>query len=160
MVCVQARAERAKEARWTALHASGEPRVRSNRTKQKGSPANKSARFRRFTDRIELNERNLTAQVSTSNVFRVIMEEAGNVVTSTMRNIPRFDGTKPKNYRKWSSKTCVVLSMSNKDVLDVKIEPVPIITDSDSPDAPTNLVEVQRWKRACETLVSIPLPRH
>ena len=79
-------------------------------------------------------------------------------MTSTIRNIPRFDGTKPENYREWSSKTRVVLSMSNKDVFDVlngSIEPVPAIADSDTPDTPTNLVEIQRWKRACETLFSV-----
>ena len=48
--------------------------------------------------------------------------------------------------------------MSNKDVLHVlnrPIEPVPIFTGSDTPDAPINLVEVQRRQRACETLFSI-----
>ena len=77
------------------------------------------------------------------------MEEHGNVVTSTIRNIPRFDGIKPENYREWSSKTRVVLSTSNKDlfgVLNGSVKPVPAITDSDTPDTPTNLVEIQRWK--------------
>ena len=79
---------------------------------------------------------NTAAQASTSNAFRAVMEEPGNVVTSTTRNIPRFDGTRPENYREWSSKTRVVLSMSNKDVFDVlngSVEPVPAITDSDTP---------------------------
>ena len=86
------------------------------------------------------------------------MEDPGNVVTSIIRNIPRFDGIKPENYREWSSKTHVVLSMSNKDVFSVvngSVEPVPAITDSDTLDTPTNLVEIQRWKRACETLFSV-----
>ena len=86
------------------------------------------------------------------------MEAPGNVVTSTIRNIPRFDGTKPENYRECSSETRVVLSMSNKDVIDVlngSVEPVPAITDSDTPDTPTNLVQTRRWKRAWETLFSI-----
>ena len=86
------------------------------------------------------------------------MEEPGNAVTSTIRNIPRFGGTKPENYREWSSTTRAVLSMSNKDVFDVlngSIEPVPAVTDSDTPDTPTNPVEIQRWKRACETLFSV-----
>ena len=101
---------------------------------------------------------NTKAQASTSNAFSAVMEEPGNVVTSTIRNIPRFDGAKQENYREWSSKTRVVLSMSNKDVFDVlngSVEPVPAITDSDTPDTPTNLVEIQRWKRACETLFSV-----
>ena len=41
------------------------------------------------------------------------------------------------------------------DVLNGSVEPVPAITDSDTPDTPTNLVELQRWKRACETLFSV-----
>ena len=45
------------------------------------------------------------------------MENPGDVVTLTIRDIPRFDGTKPENYRERSLKTRVVLSMSNKDVL-------------------------------------------
>ena len=86
------------------------------------------------------------------------MEEPGNVVTSTIRNIPRCDSSKPENYREWRLKTRVVLSMSNKDVFDVlngSVEPIPTITDSDTPGTSTNLVEIQRWKRACETLLSI-----
>ena len=58
----------------------------------------------------------------------------------------------------WSSKARVVLSMSSKDVIDVlngSVEPAPAITDSDTPDTPTNLVEIQRWKQACETLFSV-----
>ena len=85
---------------------------------------------------------NTTPQASTSKAFRAVMEEPGNVVTSTIRNIPRFDGTKPENYRKWGSKTRVVLSMSIKHVFDVlkgSVEPVRSITDSDAPDTPTNL---------------------
>ena len=151
---------------------------------KKGSPVDIPARFRRSaykielrkrgrgkpgervgtpqgpTDRIELQVREYTRQyrASTSNALRAVMEEPGNVVTMTIRNIPRFDGTKPENYREWSSKTRVVLSMSNKDVFDVLnglIEPVAAVTDSDTPDTPTNLVEIQRWKRACETLFSV-----
>ena len=38
--------------------------------------------------------------------------------------------------------------MSNKDVSDV-------LNGSIEPDTPTNLVEIQRWKRACETLFSV-----
>ena len=86
------------------------------------------------------------------------MEDPGNVVTSTIKNIPRFDGTKPDNYREWTPRTGVVLSMSNKDVFDVlngSIKPAPAVIDSDTPDTPTNLVEIQRWKRACETLFSV-----
>ena len=86
------------------------------------------------------------------------MEEPGNVVTSIIRNIPRFDGTKPENYCEWSSKTRVVLPMSNKDAfgaLNGSVEPVQAITDSDTPDTLTNLVEIQRWKRACEILFSV-----
>ena len=86
------------------------------------------------------------------------MEEPGNVVTSTISNIPRFDGTKPENYREWSSKTRVILSMSNKGVLEIlngSVEQVPAITDIDTPGTPTNLVEIERWKRACETLLSV-----
>ena len=48
--------------------------------------------------------------------------------------------------------------MSNKDVFGVlngSVEPVPAITGSDTPDNPTILVELQRWKRACKTLVSV-----
>ena len=47
--------------------------------------------------------------------------------------------------------TRVFLSMSNKDVFDVlngSVEPVLAITDSDTPDTPTNLVGIQRGKRA------------
>ena len=80
------------------------------------------------------------------------------MVTSTLRNIPRFDGTKTENYLEWSSKTRVVLYMSNKDVFDVPnglVEPSPAITDSDTPDTPTNLAEIQRWNRAYETLFSV-----
>ena len=107
---------------------------------------------------IELSARiNTTAQASTSNAFRAVMDEPGNVVTSTVRSSPRLDGTKPENYREWSSRTRVVMSMSNRDVLDDlngSVEPVPAITDSDTPDSRTNLVELQRWKQACETLFS------
>ena len=49
--------------------------------------------------------------------------------------------------------------MSNEHVFDVlngSVEPVPAITDSDTPDTLTNPVEIQRWKRACETLLSVP----
>ena len=116
---------------------------------------------KRESSRTALEQRariNTTAQASTSNAFRAVMEEPGNVVTSTIRNIPRFDGTKPENYLEWSSKTRVVLYMSNKDVFDVpngSVEPVPAITDSDTPGTLTNLVEIQRWKRAYETLFSV-----
>ena len=82
------------------------------------------------------------------------MEEPGNV-TSTIRNIPRFAGTEPENYRKLSSKTRVVLPMSNKyvfDVLNGSVKPVPKITDCVISDPPTNLVVIQRWKQGCETL--------
>ena len=68
--------------------------------KKKESKASGSACLRRPTDRIELCARiNTTAQASTSNAFRALMEEPGNVVASTMRNITLFDGTKPENYR-------------------------------------------------------------
>ena len=81
-------------------------------------PASGSAHLRRSTDRIKLNARiNTTAQASTSNAFKAVMENPGDVVTLTIRDIPRFDGTKPENYRERSLKTRVVLSMSNKDVL-------------------------------------------
>ena len=127
--------------------------------KEKKSPASGSAGLRRLTDRIELSARiNTTAQASASNAFRAVMEEPDNEVTSTIRNIPIFDGTKPENYREWSSKTRVVLSMSNKDVFDVvngSVKPVPAITDSDTRNSPTNLVEIQRWKQACKTLFSV-----
>ena len=107
---------------------------------------------------IELScEKNSTPQVSTSNAFKVDMEEPGNVVTLTTRKMPTFDGTKPDNYPEWSSKTRVVLSMSNKDVFDVlngSVELVPTITDS-TPGTPTNNMEIQVWKQACETLFSI-----
>ena len=110
-------------------------------------------------DTIKLRARiNPTAQVSISNTFRAVMEEPGNVVTSTIRNIPRFDDTKPENYRECSSTARVVFSMSNKDVSDVlngSVETVPTITDRDTPGTPTNLVEIQRWERACETLFTI-----
>ena len=49
--------------------------------------------------------------------------------------------------------------MSNEDVFDVlngSVEPVPAITDNDTPDTSTNPVEIQRWKRACKTLFSVP----
>ena len=91
--------------------------------------------------------RNPTAQVSTSNAFRAVTEEPGTVVTSTIRNIPRFDGSKLENYHQWNSKTRLVLSMSNEDVFDVlngSVEPVPTTTESDTPGTPTNLVEIQR----------------
>ena len=64
-------------------------------------------------------ENNTNGQATTSHVFRAVMEEPGNVVTSTIRNIPTFYGTKPEDYRERSSKTRVVLSMSNEDVFDV-----------------------------------------
>ena len=126
--------------------------------KKKESPASGSARLRRPTDRIELSARiNATAQASTSNAFRAVMEEPGNVVTSTIRNIPRFDGIKPENYREWSSKTRIVLSMSDKDVFDVlngSVEPVPATTDSDTPDTPTYLVEKFNAGSECARLSS------
>ena len=101
---------------------------------------------------------NTTAQASTSNAFRAVMGEPGKVVTSTIRNIPRFDGTKPENDHECRSTTRVVLPMSNKDVFDAlnrSAEPLPAITDSDTPDIPTNLVDIQCWKRACDTLFSV-----
>lgn len=55
--------------------------------------------------------------------------EPGNVATLTIHNGTRFDGTKPENYRDWTSKTRVVLSMSKYDVFGVlsgKIETIPI----------------------------------
>ena len=51
--------------------------------------------------------------------------------------------------------------MSNKDVFDVlngSVEPIPIIKDSDTPGTPTNLVEIQRWNQACQTLFSVLYP--
>ena len=48
-----------------------------------------------------------------------------------MRNLPRFDGTKPQNYRDWYSKTRVILSLSSQSVLGVLnglTEPIPIFT--------------------------------
>ena len=115
---------------------------------EKGKPGEQVGTPQASTDRIERSARiNTTAQASTSNAFRAVMEDPGNVMTSTIRNVPRVDGTKPENYREWSSKTRVVLFMSNKDVSDVlngSVEPVPSITDSDTPNTPTNLVEIQR----------------
>ena len=113
-------------------------------------PASGSARLERPTDRIDLSARiNTTAAASTSNVIRAVVEDPGIVVTSTIRNIVRCDATKPENYREWSSKTREALSMSNKDVCDVlngSVQQAPAIPDSDTPDTPTNLVEIQRWK--------------
>ena len=40
------------------------------------------------------------------------------------------------------------------DILKGLVEPVPAITDNDTLDTPTNLVYIQRWKQACETLFS------
>ena len=70
-----------------------------------------------------------------------------NAVTSIIRNLPKFNGTKPENYRDWYSKTRVVLSLSNQDVFGVLnglTEPIPIFTNTDTPDVPTNLVEISR----------------
>ena len=109
-ICVQDRAEREEEARWTDRHASGDLRTRTSRTKTKTvdraarfrqsaykielkkknqSPASGSACLRNPTDRIELGARiNTTAQATTSDALRAVMEEPGNVDTSTIRNIP------------------------------------------------------------------------
>ena len=112
------------------------------------SPASGSSCLRHRTDRIELGTKiYTTAQAKTRNAFSAVMEDPGNVVTSTIRKILRFDGTKQENYREWSSKTRVVLSMSNEHVFDVlngSVEPVPAITDSDTPDTLANRVEIQR----------------
>ena len=127
VICVKYRAEQEKEARWTDRQASGDLRTRTSCTR-KGSPVDRPARLRRSAYKIELKEEKRKAQ------------------------------TTLENYREWRSKTRVVLPMSNKDVFDVlngSVEPVPANTDSDTPDTPTNLVEIQRWKRACETLFSV-----
>ena len=52
---------------------------------------------------------------------RTDMEEPVNAVTSIARNLnlPRFDGTKPENYRDWCSKARVILSLSNQNVFSV-----------------------------------------
>ena len=81
-----------------------------------------------------------------------------NAVTSIIRNLPRFDGTKPENYRDRCSKTRVVLSLSNQDVFSVLnglTEPISAFADTTTPDVPTNSAEVSRWTRACENLFSI-----
>ena len=86
------------------------------------------------------------------------MEDPINAVTSTIRNRPRFDGTKPENYRDWYSKTRVVLSLSNQDVFGVLnglTEPIPVVANADTPDVPTSLAEINHWKRACENLFYI-----
>ena len=38
------------------------------------------------------------------------------------------------------------------DVLNGSVGPVSEVTEGAAPDPPTNLVVIQRWKRACETL--------
>ena len=81
-----------------------------------------------------------------------------NAVTPIIRDLPRFDETKPENYRDWCSKTRVVLSLSNQDVFGVLnglTEPIPVFADTANPDVRTNLAGVSRWKRACENLFSI-----
>ena len=63
-------------------------------------------------------------------------------VRSSKRNLPGFDGTKPEDYRGWYSTTRVVLSLSNEDVLGALnglTEPIPLFTNTDTPDLPTNL---------------------
>ena len=103
-------------------------------------------------------EESETRQADTGKPSRTDMEEPMDAVTSITRNLSRFDGTKPENHRDWYSKTRVVLSLPNEDlsgVLNGTAEPIPGFTHTDTPDAPTNLVEVSRWKRACEHLFSI-----
>ena len=81
-----------------------------------------------------------------------------NAVTPIIRDLPRFDETKPENYRDWCSKTRVVLSLSNQDVFGVLnglTEPIPTFADTTTPDVPTNLAQASRWKRACENLILI-----
>ena len=87
------------------------------------------------------------------------MEERVNTVAFITRILPRFDGTKPENYRDWYSKTRAVLSLSNQDVFDVLnglTEQIPVFPNTDTMDIPTNLAQVIRWKRACENLLSSP----
>ena len=77
------------------------------------------------------------------------MEEPGNVVAATIRKAPRFDGTKPENYRDWRLKTRLVLSLSNQDVFHVLngwIEPTPAFTNTDTPNA---------GERACNNIFSV-----
>ena len=103
-------------------------------------------------------EESETRQVDSGKASRTDMEEPVNAVTSIIRNIPRFDGTKPENYRDRCSKTRVVLSLSNQDVFSVLnglTEPISAFADTTTPDVPTNLAEVSRWTRACENLFSI-----
>ena len=79
------------------------------------------------------------------------MEEPVNAVTSIIRNLPRFDGTKPENYRDWYSKTRVVLSLSNQDVFGVLnglTGPTPIFTNTDTPDVPSKTVEISKQLEA------------
>ena len=52
-------------------------------------------------------------RTDTGKASRTDMEEPVNTVTSIIRNLPRFDGTKPENNRNWYSKTRVILSLSN-----------------------------------------------
>lgn len=40
-------------------------------------------------------------------------------------------------------------------VLNDSTEPIPIFTNTDTPDVRTNLAEISRWKLACENLLSI-----
>ena len=70
------------------------------------------------------------------------MEDPVNAVTSIIRNLPRFDVTKPESYRDWYSKTRVVLSLSHQDVFGVLnglTEPTRVFADTATPDVPTNL---------------------
>ena len=69
------------------------------------------------------------------------MEEPKNVVTSAIRNVPKFGGTKPDNFRDWYSKTRVVLSLSNQDVFDVlngSAEPTPTLGSAYTLSVPTS----------------------
>ena len=89
---------------------------------------------------------------------RTDMEDPTNAMTYTIRNLARFDGTQPENYRDWYSKTRVVLSLPNQDVFGVLNSLtglIPVFANAYTADVSTNLDEISRWKRVCENLLSI-----
>ena len=81
-----------------------------------------------------------------------------NAVTSIIRNLPRFNGTKRDTCRDRYSNTRVVLSLSNQAMLGVLrglTDPAPIFTNTDTLGVPEHLAEISSWQRACENMFSI-----
>ena len=118
--------------------------------RKKESRASGSALLRRLTDRMELRLRiYTTAKTSTSNAVMAVIGGLGNAVILTTIYIIYLDSMQPnrRTIANGARRTGVGTSTPNKHVLDAlygSVEALPAITDSDTLNTRTNLMEVQR----------------